>query len=768
MYWYIWWGISAVIMLITLFDAFVVSKLRYKRKRILTPNRMMILGTFVSAVVFLCPIYLEKLSDSVTAIQFLKAILISIQHSIRLFAFDGGYMDIVESVAHLDATVQTLYTGFGAFLYAFAPLLSFGVILSFFKNAAAYRRYLFSFWKHTHVFSELNERTLALAKSIMENDERSRKVRFIPASRVVFTDVLKMRSEDSIDLIEQAKEMGAVLFSRDLVSIKYLNRFSFRKVSFYLVSDAEEAKVYHAESIINEYGKKPNVRLYVFSNDIECKCFLDSYTNEEKSELAIKVIRVNDIRALVYHNLNDKGISLFENANLLEDGTREISVAVVGLGKYGLEVIKAMLWYCQIPGYRINITAFDQRGEIESIFRASCPSIELNKPMDVEGDMRYTFNIKNSVFGTETFFTELENIKDVTYVFVCLGSDNQNITAATEIRNRLARNGRTPDIETVVYDSSLKKRLNSVWADGKIKFIGDLDEFYSEKTVIDSELIKKGLEVHMRWDNSAEAENNYYMSDYNYCSSLAGALHRLLRRRIIEYKGDVAAFSFYHSKDSSLPESDVSIRRSVFEQMNDNESVKKLAEEMKSFADALYSKIAYIYYRKLTVEERAAVLGLLSDPKRKIKIELPMLSDTEAYIEGYEALLDEVNRDTDKTKAMRAIYDCIISLKTKGKNEEEKRRIVHSFEYSSQSEEMKRDIDKFVEEHIVCANEKTFDMQEYFKKAKYFASIEHVRWNAYMRTEGFLRSGITDKKCKLHYDLVPVDMLTVADCIKDI
>ena len=60
MYWYMWWGISAIIFIIAILDAILLSKLRYKRKRILTPNKMLILGTFLSTTILLCPIYLKS------------------------------------------------------------------------------------------------------------------------------------------------------------------------------------------------------------------------------------------------------------------------------------------------------------------------------------------------------------------------------------------------------------------------------------------------------------------------------------------------------------------------------------------------------------------------------------------------------------------------------------------------------------------------------------------------------------------------------------
>ena len=50
--------------------------------------------------------------------------------------------------------------------------------------------------------------------------------------------------------------------------------------------------------------------------------------------------------------------------------------------------------------------------------------------------------------------------------------------------------------------------------------------------------------------------------------------------------------------------------------------------------------------------------------------------------------------------------------------------------------------------------------------------IEHRRWNAYMRAEGYCYSGSRDKQsrndlAKLHNDLVPFDLLTEEEKAKD-
>ena len=552
---YVWWGVAFVIFSFTAVDAFIISKLKYKRKRVLTPNKALILGTFSSATILFCPLYLEEFTDSVGFVEWGKTIMISIQHSIRLFAFDGDYMDIVgmvNGVEGLDNVIPMLYTGLGAFLYFFAPLLTFGFILSFFQNFSAYNKYVLSVWKHAHVFSELNEKSLALAKSINStyNGVKSGR-RLIRKALIVFTDVLDKDDEDSLELLEEAKEMGAILLSKDLESIRYrFKKFSIRKVSFYLISDDEEEKLRHAESIIHDYDID-DVELRVFSDDIRSELLLSA-----KDVKHMKVIRVNDIQSLIYHNLDVHGVRLFHNARDSGDGDKVISAVIVGLGKYGIEMMKALIWFCQVGGYKIKINAFDVDENAAAKFEHMCPELmssEFNGQF-IEGEACYDVKIHGGIDSQSPAFTEeLLKIKDATYIFVCLGNDADNLSTAVNIRSLCERVHYTddhhkPDIETVIYDSNIRDAMGVKWdveredptesnIDGVANFknqhynihmIGDLDHFYCVDTLIDSDLVQAGLQVHLRWGDA----QSYWKYEYNYRSSIAKAMHERLRVRL--------------------------------------------------------------------------------------------------------------------------------------------------------------------------------------------------------------------------------------------
>lgn len=733
----------------------------------------------ISSICWFFPAYISECTEFNSILSVIIGIIIavlrSLQHTMRLFSGDDNYENIMQMLTNATQAgegfgieqFEWCYEFIGDILFLVAPLFTFLFILSFFKNLVHYLNYKRCFWREAHIFSELNERSLALAKSIKEQNKKK--------VSIVFADIIDKNEEAHLDLVEGAKKIGAILFRKDMESINFNNwpifKFKKRSLKFYLISDDENEKIRHAESIIENYKYVSKSELYFISNNLESIVFLNSF-EEDKKNWKLNVIRVNDIRSLVYQNLETHGIELFENANLLDDGTREISAAVVGLGQYGMEMIKALLWYCQLPGYRVKITAFDEQKDAADRFKASCPEIKVNTGNSDEfGDMRYTLEIKKASFGTESFYNELEKIKDVTYLFVCLGTDRQNITAATGIRDRLIKNGVLPKIETVVYDSALKNSISDD-LNAYIRIIGDLDSFYSVGTVINSKLIGSGLDVHNRWWNGdkqgVDYEANvrkYYMNDYNFYSSIAGALHRKLRKNIIKYnKPDaVSVFPFYYSDKLEAKQlrfdGDIGLLRELLPRVNDNDSIEKLSEEIKSVSDLLYIKLAYLKYQELSVSERKAVIE---------KIDVTMTKDTENYLAGYEKLVQDFGSDKDTDKALKKIFDSIIEVKTKGMGKEEKLQYVHSLEYGKLSSTEKSEVLKYIKQKRKISDDESFDLQTYFAKAKCFAFIEHIRWNAYMRTEGFSFHVNTDKPYKLHFNIVPLNDLSFADQVKDI
>lgn len=827
--------ISSALFLVGSIASIFSSAKRKITKYWLSPSKIMFITIILSAIVWFFPYSIIKTDNSFLAFE------ASLQYAITLFAVNDGFFELIGDLNKFesidigsfsyieralnipwDTIFYVWYAGLGGVLFIGAPVLTFHFILTFFKNLAAYLRYLVSPKKNVHIFSELNEKSLALAKSINTKEYR-RANRGRPV--IIFADIVDKNEEEHLDLVAEARQNGAILFRKDICSIYFPRRGRKR---FYLISDNEAEKTRHATHIIQHYKKRKNTYLYVFSDSMESKCLLDSYTSKERINMTLKVIRVNDIRSLIYHNLGCNGLRLFKNATPMPDGTREISALVVGLGKYGLEMLKALLWYCQFPGYTIRITAIDESKHAKTRFSAACREISLKTHKLDANDMKYYVDVKRARAGTEEFRKIISDLVEQnaspTYVFVCLGSDATNISTALDIRCQLAGLGKFPDIETVVYDTALKNRVNMEWDKHTgdkndmqrydIHVIGDLDSFYSYNTVINSDLTNQGYKVHARWDNkkSKNPENNFYMNDYNFFSSLAGTLHRDLRSRVAELSGEERSFFpaiFSESTEDANTWTTPASLLDAIRKTKEIDDLDKLSEKMYYLSDRLYSKLAEIHYTKLSDDDKIAVLqsirteidkenaSLPAPKKRKKEPPLPIntrllnqldadadhLAGINEMLQAYFAVESDVKarkkhkkcpcdiiKDWDTIKAERDfiknMFRHVVETQyAKQPAGTDKIAFKLGFEFEALSEQEKQEVRSFIKAF------NTYDLDECITMSHSFAYIEHIRWNAYMRTEGYsFCTNYTSslRKYNLHGNLVPVDQLTFIERIKDI
>ena len=319
-----------------------------------------------------------------------------------------------------------------------------------------------------------------------------------------------------------------------------------------MISENESNKIRHATTIIKSYDFS-EVSTYVISDGIECELLMSTWDKKR-----MKVYRINDVQALIYHNLYENGIRLFKNAKSHNENM--ISAVIVGLGKYGMEMLKALIWYGQVPGFKLKIHVFDSDPEAESKFTAKCPEIMSMNCNKIEGEAHYDITIRGGISAhSSEFYEEIKKISDATYVFVSLGSDDENIATASSLRavyEQINQKSK-PDIEAVVYDSAISRAMSVTWmntengteCDGiknykeqpyRIHMVGDLESFYSVETLIDSKLIESGMDVNLRWakltdpNNTLEDEKKFWRYEYHYRSSVAKAIHEDLRKRLIE------------------------------------------------------------------------------------------------------------------------------------------------------------------------------------------------------------------------------------------
>ena len=757
--------------------AIISSFLKYKGKR--HTDKLLFIGTFISGMIIFCAVNSHSFDYMQSAEKWTNTFLASLRQAMGMFTIEGNYLDVADMLSeggalfYLDGGLKNAYVTFTVILYAVSPVLTFGFILSFIKNAAAYIRYAASFYKEAHIFSELNEKSLALARSILEGDKDS----IISKDLIVFTDVSKQDGDGSSELIEEAKKMGAVLFTKDLASLKFKSRLSGRRINFYLISENESEKTAHIEHIIESYNYD-KTKLFVFSDSTETTLFLGTYAKRggDGENLKIEVVRINDIRSLIYHKLNDTGIRLFENARAAKDGKRKISAVIFGLGKYGSEMLRALLWYCQLPGYTVHIKAYDERENAKETFLASCPEITLDK--EFTSDFGAKYKIEVDTFKAESCdFTEA--VSDATYCFICLGNDDRNLSVATRVRCAIEKQNptHTTDVETVIYDSNIKERISYEYGSEepsrddmryyKIHIIGDINSFYSEDTVINSSLIKDGFAVHSKWESSTGilSRNRFFMNDYNFFSSLASALHDGLLQKIYE---KISASDEYCERYFPLfakgKEGEVNHRYLLDKTQSDTEK-EDFSRLIGLSSRAIMAKIAYIRFSGFSKEYKNLAAELLS--KHYLK-NPPSEYTALAYESASEGGSLSLDASLEKIKcrsegALGLLCDLYGILRGNADSFGMKKS---DFTYESLSSKDKSAVDKFI--NSIDTGAETLSIDFLSRLGDLAAASEHIRWLAYMLACGFTYGEKTRNEFKIHSNLVSSDKLLLLDKLKDI
>lgn len=178
--------ISSALLLISIGVA-IWQYMRYDRDKLLSPHDILIFGAVVASSVWFYPIY----RDTVSATQTSHTLISSFLASIKILTADG-----IKDALHTDGapTVTWYYKLYGEILSVYAPFLTFTFVLSFFKSVWTYVLYYVSFGDK-HVFSELNDKTLALARSIRSAKGGNR-------CKIAFADIIDKNEEAHLDLVD--------------------------------------------------------------------------------------------------------------------------------------------------------------------------------------------------------------------------------------------------------------------------------------------------------------------------------------------------------------------------------------------------------------------------------------------------------------------------------------------------------------------------------------------------------------------------------------
>ena len=512
--------IALVIFAISFIFFLIRAFSKYKSGRLLTPSKILFVGVIASSFVLYLPVLFSALGKKNSS-GFDKVVA-SIYHMIRMFIIEGDFEYVADNMSENAGICRDAYTALFSVLFVVAAILTFGFVMSFFRNVAAYRQYFLHFGRDVFVFSQLNEKSYMLAQSLSATKGRL----------LVFVNVDDELQEQGDKLVESAKELGAICFKKDLISMNFPAHKKRREMNFFLISEDQTENVDQAIKLLPTLMNRDAANLYVFSTQVEAEMLLTRAYNQMVDNTKVKVRRINEVQSLILNNLYENGYEkLFQSAYDDGTGVKKINAVVIGMGQHGTEMTKALTWACQMDGYLPEIHAFDVEQKAEALFASQCPELmEMAGKLDDPGETRYKLEIHSGVdVNTITFDRLVEALPRTTYVFVALGNDEKNIATAVKLRSLFERLGYKPEIQAVVYDSDKNEALTGITnyrnQSYNIDFIGDRKSSYSEQVILNCHIEKLALSRHMKWGE----EQQFWQYNYNYKSSIASVIHKKLR-----------------------------------------------------------------------------------------------------------------------------------------------------------------------------------------------------------------------------------------------
>ena len=393
---------------------------------------------FAAAAVICFPV--EAMRESLWFAGFL-----SVSHGIRMFFVDTGIRDITNELSRENlGNLLVAYKVLVSALYICAPVFTVGLVIQYFSNFFGYIRLVLKYRQDIYVFSELNERSMAIAESIWEQNKKA---------GIVFC---KSDDKDDInkELEENIRQINAIYTMKTLERMKFRNHK--RKITYFAASKSDNENLNDTLKLIDrqELRESENIYVYCFSLAPEAEILIDS---KEKGKL--NVILFDEVRNSVYDQLFRHPLYLNQ-----ENG-KTINVLIAGGGRIGVEFLKAAAWCGQMNSLSLNIHLIDYTGDrLRGRLEQECPEL-------LSGKHNYSITIqKGDIFSKDTISNWLQQIEDITYCVVALGKDDLNVKAAIMLQRHFAAKGyeKIPYICVKVGDTKKQEAVYGMYENGRL------------------------------------------------------------------------------------------------------------------------------------------------------------------------------------------------------------------------------------------------------------------------------------------------------------
>lgn len=475
-------------IIVILFTFFLARNKKYIRSKLL----IFLTGFTVALIVLVFPLYNEY--------NLISQTVFSILYSLQVI-FLGQDFELINNI-ELNNILNTIYVISIYILFLLEPLITATAILSLLGNNLSKIKLVLSRYKEIIVFSEINEKTITIAKKQFNKKK----------SQIVFVDDKEEKENFKKDLAQ----LKAITLNRKITDLNFKNI----NVIYYLFSKDEEENLNNALELLKQGNnkKEKNRKIYILNNSEDARIILDS---AQKNNIRLELI--NEIDRAIYQHIYDE--PLYKNSV-----NNQISVLIVGCGKLGREFLKTITWCGQIIDHKLNINIVDlNANKIKEKINIIYPELIEN----------YNYNFIEADIYSEKAINELNKLKNqnINYVMVALDTEQKSIGAAIFLRRYFLEQdknsySRMPSINLWVEKNDKKIQIDSLKHDSiinsyNLNSFGSIEDMYNTKSIVNSEIEKLAMQVHGVY-NPSDIENNlegFYKLEYNKKSSRAVGVH---------------------------------------------------------------------------------------------------------------------------------------------------------------------------------------------------------------------------------------------------
>lgn len=472
---------------------------------------LIFLFLFLAAYIIYIPPFLEEY-------DIMSGLIGVIINTLQVISLDADYLMFYELVQDgiRDPIVCRLYMAVLGMIHFLLPLISaVTAVTVILRCFASLQVWIANCRKRTvYVFSEMNDRSLRLAEDLRSQN-----------CDIIFAGC------DEQDLGSRIRQYAGYILKEEKITELDIRSKKGKQIYYFCISEDEDEALNSALLFIERgvaLAEEMQVctHIFLFGEKADYSAMVDSVS---KGRLDIRLINEDEIRAYDLMDIHP----LYESA---KDG--RICVLLYGLGAGISALLKAILWCGQLPGLtlEIHVAGVEIDSELERL-KLCCPCF-------FTGEYAVYFHSGASEY--ELLEILRESCKCPTYIVVSGENDNESIEKAMRLRRWYYLSDRTfticPPIYVRIDDSEkarMVERLRTAESnpDRQVSYgitpFGSLDDLYTSKNLVDSDLDKLSRNVHLAYEeifSSSEIEvgkalERYNIFEVNKRSNRANALH---------------------------------------------------------------------------------------------------------------------------------------------------------------------------------------------------------------------------------------------------